>query len=677
MRDSMSVELEDRFLDEEFGEELEVEVATSIAIGIDLGTTNSVVMYYQDGLIKPVKFGSDFNIPSAIYFESPSEILFGRQAVNKQLFKPESGVRYFKRRLGDLENPYFEVKYGKQIHKAVNVNRSYVIDTNILLDNPEIFAHFTEGDQVYLPATVVSELNYQADRKENLRFQAEKALQMINEFSDYITNMESNLNIIPTDIFNGASNSNDENDLKILSISMQIAEQTPILITNDYALLQHAKTVGIEAKNYDDFRVFKLMNENAGETFKIHAQQLTQLFLQHLRETAMNALKENITKVAIGVPVEFTPAQEDATRNAAYAAGFEEVELVRESFAAAIAYGHDVSIGKKILVYDWGGGTFDVSIIEILENKEFKHLGHDGDGKLGGEDITKKITEKICDIIEDEHNVFIPEIHGLSTEEMKKNEVAIYKVAEECKIQLSVINEVVMPISIFVSSGNRQSFDVRITRQQFEQWIGPFVKQTIDRVANALQEAGLTFDDIDIAVLAGGTSLIPCIQKAIEEQFGFTPYYDKDASKLIAEGAAIFVGKAEIGNPDTVYEVTNHHFGVLYNKIDFENLIPAGTELPFEASTVKMPLTDYAEELVINVYRASKSSAAQYTTDKGMERIEKLTITNIPPRPKTDIGVDITFELTKKYGLTVNAVIRDRSSDEILNTAYVQKQSAY
>lgn len=670
----MSVELEDIYLDDE---EIEVEEATSIAIGIDLGTTNSVVMYYENGLIKPVKFGSDYSIPSTIYFESPTEILYGRQAVNRRLFKPESGVRYFKRKLGDLENPYFEVKYGKFEEKAENVNRLYVIDTNILLDYPEIFTHFNEGDSVYLPATVVSELNYQADRKENLRFQAEKALQMINEYSDYITNMESNLTLIPTDIFNGASSSNDQNDLKILSIAMQIADLEPILITNDFALLQHAKTVNIEAKNYDDFRIFKLMDVHVGETFKIHAQQLTQLFLKHLREIAMNALKENITKVAIGVPVEFTPAQEDATRNAAYAAGFEEVELVRESFAAAIAYGHDMNIGKKVLVYDWGGGTFDVSIIEILENKEFKHLGHDGNGQLGGEDITEKITEKICDIIEDDHNIYIPEIHGLSSEEIKKNEVTLYKVAEECKIQLSVVNEVIMPLSLFVSPGNKQSFDVKITRQQFEQWVGPFVKQTIDKVANALQEAGLTFDDIDIAVLAGGTSLIPYVQKAIEDQFGFAPQYDKDVSKLIAEGAAIYVGKAEIGNPDKVYEVTNHHFGVLYNKIDFDNLIPAGTELPYEARTEKMPLTDYAEELVINVYRASKTRTAQYTTDKGMERIEKLTISNIPPRPKTDIAVDISFELTKKYGLTVNAVIRDRNTDEILNTAHVHKHSVY
>lgn len=663
-------------LDDEF-EEIEVEEAKSIAIGIDLGTTNSVVMYYENGSIKPIKFGSDFTIPSTIFFESPTDLVFGRQAVNKRLFKPSSGVRYFKRKLGDLENPYFEVKYGKQTVATENMNRTYVIDTNILLEYPDIIRQFTEGDAIYLPATVVSELNYQADTKEHLRFQAEKALQTLTEFSERITNMESNLDLIPADIFNGASSSNDSNDLKILSIALQVKEQNPILITNDYALLQHAKTVSIEAKNYNDFRVFKTMDVSGEETFKIHAQELTMLFLKHLREQAMNTLKENITKAAIGVPVEFTPAQEDATRNAAFAAGFEEVELVRESFAAAIAYGHDVNTGKKVLVYDWGGGTFDVSIIEILPNKEFKHLGHDGDGALGGEDITLKITEKICDIIEDESNIYIPEIQGLSDEEVKKNQVTLYKVAEECKVQLSVVNEVILPLSLFVATGTKQVFDVKITRQQFDQWVGPFVKQTIDKVANALQEADLTFDDIDIAVLAGGSSLIPSVQAAITEQFGFAPQYDKDASKLIAEGAAIYIGKAEIGNPDKVYDVTNHHFGVLYNKIDFDNLIPAGTELPFEAKTEKMPLTDYAEELVINIYRANKSSQAQFTTDKGMERIEKLTISNIPPKLKTDIAVDITFELTKKYGLTVNAIVRDRNTNEILNNAHVEKHSAY
>lgn len=333
--------------------------------------------------------------------------------------------------------------------------------------------------------------------------------------------------------------------------------------------------------------------------------------------------------------------------------------------------------GKKVLVYDWGGGTFDVSIIEILDNKQFKHLGHDGDAKLGGEDITEKITEKICDIIEDETNIYIPEIQGLTPEEESKNRVNLYKVAEDVKVQLSIENEVILPLSLYVSPGKREAFDIKITRQQFDQWVGPLVKQTIDKVSNALSEADLTFDDIDIAVLAGGSSFIPIVQTAITEQFGFAPQFYKNVSKLIAEGAAIYVSEAKIGNMPTFYDVTNHHFGVLYNRIDFDNLIPAGTELPYDAKTKKMPLTDYAEELVINIYRASKNSPAKLTTDQGMERIEKLTISNIPPKLKTEIEIEITFELTKSYGLTVDAIVRDRNTNEILNTAHVQKQSDY
>lgn len=655
----------------------EIEVANGVAIGIDLGTTNSVVMYYDNGTVRNVKIGSDYVVPSTIYFEGPDKLLFGRQAVNRRLFRPQSGVRYFKRKLGDLVDPYFEIEYGKEVEKDVTSVKAYVIDTNILINYPETLSQFNDQERIYLPNTVVSELNYQAEKKDDLKFQAEKALQLLEEYEHLIINETADPSLVADDIFVASSSANDQNDINILSIAIKHQDENPILITNDYALRQHAKSANLEVKNYDEFRIFKTMDTENGQKFKVHAQQLTQIFLKYLREGAMNALKENVTKVAIGVPVEFTPAQEDATRDAALAAGFEEVELIRESFAAAIAYGLDVNIGKKLLVYDWGGGTFDVSIIEILADQKFRPLGHDGDLNLGGEDITNTVAQKIAELIDDEYQVYIPQIDGLSEEEQKKNEINLYKATEDCKVFLTTDSETDVQVDIFIAPEVKEKYSVKVTRREFENWIGPFVKRTIDKLQNALSEAGLGIDDIDITVLAGGSSLIPLVQTTIEQQFGFKPHYNKDVSRLIAEGAAIFVGSGYIGPEDLPIETTNHHFGVLIDKIDFKNLIPVGTELPWEETTIAMPLVDLAEELVINVYRASKNSPARFTTDEGMEHIEKLTISNIPPRPKTEVAVDITFELTNKYGLSVQALVRDRKTGEILNKGHVHKQTSY
>ncbi|WP_026691859.1 Hsp70 family protein [Peribacillus kribbensis] len=668
-------ELEDIVLDMTDGRE----------IGIDLGTTNSVVTYYDGGSVKTLKFGSESIIPSAVYFEEPGKIVFGKQAVNKRIVNPESGIRYFKRKLGDLKDRYFQVKYQKANSetKPTDIAKAtYVVDTNVFIEVPELIKQFLDEDDVCVPVTVSEELNYHIETNPSTKFQAEKAVDYLDKHKNRIRYESSDLTLLPDDFFKGTTN-NDKNDNKILSIALKLNSENPILITNDRGLRQKANIVDVKTQNYDEFRLEMTMNKDREEsTFKVAAEEATQLFLRHLREKAMKELG-NVTKAAIGIPASFTPQQEDATRQAAYAAGFDEIRLIREPFAAAIAYGYDSSVAKKILVYDWGGGTFDVSIIETEADGKYRNLGDDGDVKLGGEDITRTIVEKMMDMFEDEHDLILdePDFLGISDEEHQKNKTAMYKAAEELKVQLSEFDSASFLVSLYIAPAEKRPFEFIVLRKSFETWIARFVQRTLQKTSNALQRAGLQYSDIDITVLAGGTSLIPYVQQQVEAAFGFKPNYEKNAAIVIAEGAAIYAAsefgrKGGITDKPKIFDKTMHHFGVLKNRIDFQMVIPSGSELPARESVILMPLHDYAETLEINVYRGDVSSRCLYTTDEDMMHIEKLTISNIPPRVRTDVDVEITFEMSKKYGLNVAAEVKDKMTGKLLSHGHVTKHSA-
>ncbi len=653
-------------------------------IGIDLGTTNSVVTYYEGGTIKTLKIGSEFVIPSAVYFEDADKIVFGKQAANKRILNPESGIRYFKRKLGDLKDRYYPVRYQKSItdhHNDARVeNLTYVIDTNIFIEHPELLRQFNRNETICIPITVSEELNYHIKTNPLTKFQAEKAIKMLDSYDGDIQYETSEESLLPKDLFRGGTTNNDKNDNKILSIALKLAYNHPILITNDRGLRQKAKSIGVETQDYNEFRLTKTMAEGSNNAvFQISAEEATQLFLKYLRDQAKKELGE-VTKTAIGIPASFTPQQEDATREAAFAAGFDEVRLIREPFAAAMAYGYDASANKKILVYDWGGGTFDVSIIEIGSNGAFRNLGVDGDVKLGGEDITRTIVERMMDELEDELDIILDELE-ISEEEQQKNKMAMYKASEELKVQLSEFESHPFLVSLYVAPNTKKSFEFQVERKSFENWISKFVQRTLQKTSNALKQANLQYSDIDITVLAGGTSLIPYVHQQVEAAFGFKPNYEKNAALVIAEGAALYAAtefgeKINLTDKPTVYDKTMHHFGVLKNKIDFHMVIPASSELPCREFITLMPLHDYAKTLEINVYRGDVSSRCQFTTDPEMMHIEKLIIANIPPRIRTDVDVEITFEMTMQYGIEVSAQVKDRLTGKVLSYGHVMKESA-
>jgi molecular chaperone DnaK (HSP70) len=690
--EEMPIEQEDEMddEDEEFtSDDLEEIVLSEIEgreIGIDLGTTNTVVSYYDGGTVKTIKFGSETVIPSALFFEEPGKIVFGKQAVNKRNVNPDSGIRYFKRKLGDVKDRHFSVKFQKiQVAKQTNEipGKLYVIDTNIFIDVPDMIKQFRAEDEICVPVTVSEELTYHSEHHQTTRFQAEKALDYLDQFNDRIRYETSDISLLPTDLFQSAFSNNDKNDNKILSIALKLRKEDPTLITNDRGLRQKANSLGIPTQTYDEFRLEMTISEGVSQPmFKVAAEEATQLFLRYLREQSMKELG-TVTKAAIGIPASFTPQQEDATRQSAYAAGFDEVRLIREPFAAAIAYGFDSSINKKILVYDWGGGTFDVSIIEIEADGKYRNLGDDGDVKLGGEDITRTIVEKMTDRIEDEFDILIDEHMelGISDEEHHKNKMAMYRAAEELKLQLSEFDTAVFLVSLFVAPGETQAFEFTVPSKTYETWITKYVQRTLQKMSDALKRANLQYSDIDIAVLAGGTSLIPFVRQQVEAAFGFKPNYEKNAALVIAEGAAIYAAtefdrNIDVTDKPVVFDKTMHHFGVLKNKIDFQMVIPGGSELPCQEKVTLMPLHDYAETLEINVYRGDVGSRCLYTTDPDMMHIEKLTISNIPPRIRTDVDVEITFEINMHYGLSVSAQVKDRMTGALLSHAHVTKHSA-
>ena len=356
----------------------------TVVLGIDLGTTNSVVSFIENGRLETLRMNNQEIIPSVLFFETPEKILFGVKALNKALYYPQSAIRSFKRRLGGNTEKYKVEYYQKGPGKDKVESTIYIIDTNVFIDDPEILARFSQDDKIIVSTKVIDELSYRKNQVET-EFQADVAIKNIEESRDKLVFENSDSSFLPEDLDTRL------NDNLILSIALKLRDKDPILLTSDKDLQLKCITQDVKTVTLKNFILKNLIHTETQKDFvEISGETASALFLEFIKNEAIKSIGP-VSNAVITVPANFNNVEVEATKRAGEKAGFSEITILKEPTAAAIAYGLDIEERKKIVVYDFGGGTFDVSIIESM-GTSFEVLKTGGDSQLGERILLKHLS---------------------------------------------------------------------------------------------------------------------------------------------------------------------------------------------------------------------------------------------------------------------------------------------
>jgi len=643
-------------------------------IGIDLGTSNSVVSYFKNNQFEQIKFKNRKMIPSVLFFESKDKILFGDRAIKKGVSNPEFLIKEFKRDLGS-KTKYTITFPREEKSKQENI---FVIDTNIFIDEPLILKQFSNEDEIKVSKTVISEITH-LGTKDELKDAADMALESIEEFKseENISFEESNLDLVSEDLT--VNSANDDNDNRILSIAKYFkenqSEKTILLITNDKGLTLKAESEGIGVLKYDDFNSFKSQEENTNisEEITISPKEASKLLLAHIKEESEKYLGEIIEKALITVPANFNPSQISLVKEAGEEAGFSEIAIQKEPVAVGFAYALEESDDKTILIYDFGGGTFDVSFLKVSDGN-IEVIETDGDNKLGGKDITQKVVEIIFDKILDENDdldMFDKADSGLSLEDYNSNLSLIEREAEKVKIELSDYDKAEVAIANLIKNdGNSINIQFELSKKEFETEINEIRKKAIDIVKSLINSAGVELSDIDDIIMAGGSSSIPSLRDSLKDQLGKEPKKTIDTSIVISQGAVVesmrkWSDAHSIQNKIIYNDNALHDFGIGIKDFNFDMIIPKGTALPVSITKDYTTEKDNQDTIEIKVFqRKSTHETAKKTHDKGIDFVDELIISGIPPSIVNELTIRVTFELTKDDSLEVDVNILD-SNDNI------------
>ena len=439
---------------------------------------------------------------------------------------------------------------------------------------------------------------------------------------------------------------------------------------------------------------FTVKYKDTGEEIKITGEEASSIFLKYLREEAISKLG-NVTNTVITIPANFNNAEIESTKKAGEKAGFNKVKLEKEPTAAAIAYSLDEDKDNTILVYDFGGGTFDLSLLKSTVSsdgsKVLEVIDTNGDSKLGGEDFTNKIMELIKEKLEEEFELDMESLDksGLNETDFLLNNREIRDSAEEIKLELSKLEESDISFDPIVNKNkDTKPFKFSMTRKQYERLIKDDVRRTIDILDSLLKKVSIDITEIDELVLAGGTSLTPLIKNELKNFIEKEPNFEKDSSKVISVGAAIIADlewnkdkERGIQSEIKIINTTVHDFGVSIQGRTFDCLIDAGSSLPKKVDKIYSLVKDNQDELKISIFRRDNFYKSKKVFDNGIEFVDDILITNLPPMSKNDAKIEVSFELSKEDILSVEVNVKDaygsmvksdglkieKSSREILN----------
>jgi molecular chaperone DnaK len=372
--------------------------------------------------------------------------------------------------------------------------------------------------------------------------------------------------------------------------------------------------------------------------------EVSAMILQEMRVIAEDYLGHPVAKAVITVPAYFNDNQRQATKDAGEIAGLDVIRIINEPTAAALAYGYGRNVEKTVAVYDLGGGTFDISILEIAQNGVFKVIATAGDTFLGGEDVDARIVDWLVQGFKDEHSL-----------DLRQDRMALQRLkdaAEKAKCELSSVKETEINLPFIISSGRNEALHLQraLSRNILEELSSDLVERTIDICKQTLDDARLEKDEIDEVLLVGGMTRMPKIQDAVSKFFGREPSKGIHPDECVALGAGI-QGAALVDESQEMIllDVTPHALGIMTFGSYFEELIPQNTTVPTSRTKIFTTSRDNQTAVKILVMQGESEKA------EDNEVLGEFILTGLRRAPKGQVEIEVTFEINADGIVSVRA----------------------
>lgn len=372
--------------------------------------------------------------------------------------------------------------------------------------------------------------------------------------------------------------------------------------------------------------------------------EISAMILQELRLVAEEHLGQSVTQAVITVPAYFNDGQRQATKDAGAIAGLDVLRIINEPTAAALAYGFNRQLDQTIAVYDLGGGTFDISVLEISSNGVFRVISTAGDTFLGGEDFDHRIIDWLVEDFEKEHQI-----------DLAQDRMALQRLkdaAERAKCELSSVQETEINLPFIISGANNEVLHLQspINRAKLEGLTRDLVEQTVDICESTLRKAGMSREDIDEVILVGGMTRMPLVQQSVTEFFGKRANQGVHPDEVVAMGAAIQAAALTSEIDDAVLlDVTPHTLGIMVAGGYFESLIPQNTTVPVAKTKNFTTIRDNQTAVKILVLQGESEKADEN------ELLGEFILTGLRRAAAGEVDIDVTFDINADGIVSVRA----------------------